>query len=54
MKVTSVQLAFTGLETGESGQRSIEGFFATTPDRGQPQGPNSTARSALKTTQGRG
>jgi len=48
MKVTSVQLAFTGLETAESGQRSIEGFFATTPDRGQLQGSSSAARSALK------
>lgn len=35
MKVTSVQLAFTGLEAGQSGQQSIEGFFKT-PDRGQP------------------
>lgn len=31
MKVSSVQLAFTGIETSESGQGSIEGFF-----RGQP------------------
>jgi DNA polymerase eta len=48
MKVTSVQLAFTGLETAESGQRSIEGFFTTTPDRGQLQGSSSAARSVLK------
>jgi DNA polymerase eta len=38
MKVTSVQLAFTGLETAESGQQSIEGFFKT-PDRGQLETP---------------
>ncbi|KAK0485085.1 hypothetical protein IW261DRAFT_1591324 [Armillaria novae-zelandiae] len=33
MKVTSVQLAFTGIETAETGQQSIDGFF--------PSGPNS-------------
>lgn len=27
MKVTSVQLAFTGIEVSEAGQQSIEGFF---------------------------
>ncbi|KAK0495375.1 hypothetical protein EDD18DRAFT_271247 [Armillaria luteobubalina] len=27
MKVTSVQLAFTGIETAETGQQSIDGFF---------------------------
>ncbi len=29
MKVTSVQLAFTGIETAESGQQSIAGFLGT-------------------------
>lgn len=29
VNVTSVQLAFTGLEPAESGQQSIEGFFKT-------------------------
>lgn len=27
MNVTNVQLAFTGIETAETGQRSIEGFL---------------------------
>ena len=27
LKVTAVQLAFTGIETAETGQQSIEGFF---------------------------
>lgn len=31
MKVTSVQLAFTGIEASEPGQQSIEGFFRTAP-----------------------
>lgn len=48
MKVTSVQLAFTGLETAESGQSTIEGFFTTTPDRGKLESSSSAARSALK------
>lgn len=34
MKVTSVQLAFTGLDTAEIGQQSIEGFFKT-PNQAQ-------------------
>jgi DNA polymerase eta len=46
MKVTSVQLAFTGLETAESGQQSIKDFFKT-PDRGQLQSPNN-GESSLK------
>lgn len=29
VNITSVQLAFTGLETAEMGQKSIEGFFTT-------------------------
>lgn len=29
VNITSVQLAFTGLEKAEMGQKSIEGFFAT-------------------------
>jgi DNA polymerase eta len=29
MKVTSVQLGFTGLETAESGQRSLDGFLTS-------------------------
>jgi DNA polymerase eta len=44
IKVTSVQLAFTGLEATESGQQSIEGFFKT-PGRGQAQDPNNGGSS---------
>ncbi|KAK0223092.1 hypothetical protein IW262DRAFT_1458102 [Armillaria fumosa] len=32
MKVTSVQLAFTGIETAETGQQSIDGFFKSGPN----------------------
>lgn len=46
MKVTSVQLAFTGLETAESGQRSIEGFFKT-PETRRPQ-PSTSGAASLK------
>jgi DNA polymerase eta len=46
MKITSVQLAFTGLETAGSGQQSIEGFFKT-PVRRQQQSPNN-GESSLK------
>jgi len=38
MKVTSIQLAFTGLETAESGQRSIEGFFTAGSPTKRPRG----------------
>ena len=38
LNVTSVQLAFTGIETAETGQQSIEGFFK----------PKETPRSLLK------
>lgn len=34
MKVTSVQLAFSGLETAETGTQNIEGYFKT-PTRAQ-------------------
>jgi hypothetical protein len=37
MKVTSVQLAFTGLETAEAGQRSIEGFFTADSPAKRPR-----------------
>jgi DNA polymerase eta len=47
MKVTSVQLAFTGLEAAESGQQSIESFFKT-PDRRQLHSPNSSGGPSLK------
>jgi DNA polymerase eta len=47
IKVTSVQLAFTGLETAESGQQSIETFFKT-PDRRQQLSPNSYGEPSLK------
>ncbi|KAF7972529.1 hypothetical protein HWV62_17826 [Athelia sp. TMB] len=40
MKVTSVQLAFSGLDTTETGQQNIEGFFKT------PNGPQ--GNSSLK------
>lgn len=40
MKVTSVQLAFSGLDTAETGQQNIEGFFKT------PNGPQ--VSSSLK------
>ena len=46
MKVTSIQLAFTGLESAELGQQSIEGFFKT-PDREQLYNPNN-GESSLK------
>ncbi|KAG2147629.1 hypothetical protein DEU56DRAFT_130884 [Suillus clintonianus] len=36
VNVTSVQLAFTGLEKAEMGQKSIEGFFATRDNQQQP------------------
>jgi DNA polymerase eta len=47
MKVTNVQLAFTGLEIAESGQQLIETFFKT-PDRKQQLGPNSLGEPFLK------
>jgi len=47
IKVTSVQLAFTGLETAESGQQSIETFFKT-PDRRQQLSSNSYGEPSLK------
>lgn len=47
MKITSVQLAFTGLEAAESNQRSIEGFFKT-PDHGQHQGSSTNGGRSLK------
>jgi DNA polymerase eta len=40
LNVTSVQLAFTGIETAETGQQSIEGFFK----------PKEAPRSLLKRT----
>ena len=46
MKVTSVQLAFTGLEPAESGQQTIEGFFKT-PETMRPK-PNTSGAVSLK------
>lgn len=46
MKVTNIQLAFTGLETAESGQQTIEGFFKT-PETKRPQ-PSTSGAVSLK------
>ncbi|KAF9046844.1 DNA/RNA polymerase [Hymenopellis radicata] len=47
MKVTSVQLAFTGIETAESGLQSIAGFLGTKRTR-EEDGADSDANDAKK------
>jgi DNA polymerase eta len=40
MKVTIVQLSFTGLETAETGQKTIEGFLKPTSKRSRDEDEN--------------
>lgn len=40
MKITIVQLSFTGLETAETGQKTIEGFLKPTSKRARDEDEN--------------
>jgi len=40
MKVSSVQLSFTGIDTAEAGQQTIEGFLQSKPTSKRPREPS--------------